>query len=182
MCVLWCSADALHCSYHHTLLPTPSFSVFVSYRGHNVKLDDFQLWVLQKRYLWNTSWPWLYFWESARIKATHNAKLSIKWQWQFSDSFYNYSFQFQDPVIVFRVPLSLLTEHEATKTVFLPPFCHLGLAHGPVMTHKHEFPAYFPANAWLTMPIINMGDRPNVAQLPIRVVSSLRYIPICVPP
>ena len=50
------------------------------------------------------------------------------------------------------------------------------------MTHKHEFPAYFPANAWLTMPIINIGDgpSPNVAQLPIRVGPSLRYThPIC---
>ena len=44
------------------------------------------------------------------------------------------------------------------------------------MTHKHEFPAYFPANAWLTMPIINMGgDGPNVAQLPIRVGPSVIY-------
>ena len=46
------------------------------------------------------------------------------------------------------------------------------------MTHKHEFPAYFPANAWLAMPIINMGgDGPNVAQLPIRVGPFLIYTP-----
>ena len=32
----------------NTFLPTPSFSVFVSYRGYNMKLDDFQLWALQK--------------------------------------------------------------------------------------------------------------------------------------